>query len=508
MSYYLIGIGGSGARCVESFVHLNGAGLLKDADNVYAMFVDPDTNCGNLKRADEGTLGKYAKAFDAAGIASKSQFLQNKIERLGHWNPVPVVESGEPTLDAALNRSTLKGTPYAMLYDALFSNQERTTSLTEGFRGHPVIGATTIAQKMNHEVTDDAMTKLFHILDGDADPRVFLFASVFGGTGASGFPNIARFIKDHCDSRAKDKVKIGGCLLLPYFNLPQADPKAKNEMQAKSELFLANTYAALDYYNSNHILGDIFNEIYLLGDRDANSTIPKVFSLGSSDQENDAHFIELFAALGAIDFFNKAPEEFKKPRTPMMALNDRVISWKDFPEASSEKILSKKFQSYIRFLYAYRTVIMPDLTKIAADKSKSFLGVFGGIEKKYPWYKHFVKEQGKLDIKANSNDWERFDLVRQYADCFFSWLTTIAAHPRCQELVHESLYDEVTNIKEQPLPVDEIIFNKDGAVVAAKDKLNRVALTNRLSATKIKDDYVNAGAGPLLQALYDVCELK
>ena len=32
MSYYLIGIGGTGARCMESFIHLNSAGLLNDGN--------------------------------------------------------------------------------------------------------------------------------------------------------------------------------------------------------------------------------------------------------------------------------------------------------------------------------------------------------------------------------------------------------------------------------------------------------------------------------------------
>lgn len=50
MSYYLIGIGGTGARCMESFIHLNGAGLLKDNQAVNLLYVDADVSCGNLTR--------------------------------------------------------------------------------------------------------------------------------------------------------------------------------------------------------------------------------------------------------------------------------------------------------------------------------------------------------------------------------------------------------------------------------------------------------------------------
>ena len=40
MSYYLIGIGGTGARCMEAFVHLTGAGLLKDNQPIKLVYVD------------------------------------------------------------------------------------------------------------------------------------------------------------------------------------------------------------------------------------------------------------------------------------------------------------------------------------------------------------------------------------------------------------------------------------------------------------------------------------
>ena len=38
MSYYLIGIGGTGAKCLEAFVHLCGAGLLEEAQPVKVVF--------------------------------------------------------------------------------------------------------------------------------------------------------------------------------------------------------------------------------------------------------------------------------------------------------------------------------------------------------------------------------------------------------------------------------------------------------------------------------------
>src|SRR5688500_17784526 len=51
MSYYIIGIGGTGAKCVESLIHLCAAGLMPSDDELHAFFVDPDTSNGTLQRA-------------------------------------------------------------------------------------------------------------------------------------------------------------------------------------------------------------------------------------------------------------------------------------------------------------------------------------------------------------------------------------------------------------------------------------------------------------------------
>lgn len=53
MSYYMIGIGGTGAKCLEAFIHLCGAGLLKDSQPVKIVYVDADVSCGNLQRTQK-----------------------------------------------------------------------------------------------------------------------------------------------------------------------------------------------------------------------------------------------------------------------------------------------------------------------------------------------------------------------------------------------------------------------------------------------------------------------
>ena len=147
MSYYLIGIGGTGARCMEAFVHLTGAGLLKDNQSVKTIFVDADVSCGNLVRTQQ-TVDLYRKvrklSFGPDGI------FKNDIINSGFWSPV---KKDCDTLDDVFQNTSLinkeSTQSLGMLYESLFTEQERTTNLDKGFRGHPAIGAAVMTEKMN-----------------------------------------------------------------------------------------------------------------------------------------------------------------------------------------------------------------------------------------------------------------------------------------------------------------------------------------------------------------------
>lgn len=103
-------------------------------------------------------------------------------------------------------------------------------------------------------------------INADKDAKIFLFASVFGGTGAAGFPTIAKLLKEvlHKDNEGNCVARIGGALVLPYFQFPPAGDENAREMQAKVEEFMLNTKSALEYYDKNDILGPVFTSIYMV----------------------------------------------------------------------------------------------------------------------------------------------------------------------------------------------------------------------------------------------------
>lgn len=508
MSYYLIGIGGTGARCLEAFVHLAGAGLLNDNQDIKILYVDADVSCGNLTRTQD-TVDLYERVRKLR-FGSKGVF-KNAITNAGFWTPVK--EDCDTLNDVFQNTSLINKEstkPLGMLYQSLFTEQERTTNLDRGFRAHPSIGAAVMTQKM--DVNEEPWRSLLPQINADKDAKVFLFASVFGGTGAAGFPTIARLLHDilQKDKDGNCTAKIGGALVLPYFSFPPADPENSKEMQAKVDEFKLNTKSALDYYNKNNLLGPIFTSVYMVGDSDLAEV--KKFSLGAKEQENESNIIEMYAALAAFDFFNRS--EYDRGEVPMIGRaypND--IIWDDLPNVcyGSRESLKDKMGTYIRFLYAYRWTVLESLKKIESDES---------YDKYVAWYKDLVKKAGGIDVYHNKEVMSHFDSLGTYARNFFKWMNDIInSSPRNVVLVNSDVckacsYDEANktgwfgwgkNETQNLFKLD--IYQVVLPVTERKDKLTGTEFWQSLcNYTKNMKKTEATGSEILMQAIQDICK--
>ncbi|HEV7904651.1 MAG TPA: hypothetical protein VGO96_12480, partial [Pyrinomonadaceae bacterium] len=56
MAHYFIGVGGTGARCMEAVLYLAACGLF--TENLHILLIDPDANNGNSSGA-EGLMEYY-----------------------------------------------------------------------------------------------------------------------------------------------------------------------------------------------------------------------------------------------------------------------------------------------------------------------------------------------------------------------------------------------------------------------------------------------------------------
>src|SRR5436305_15139955 len=305
MSYYIIGVGGTGAKCVESVIHLCAAGLMPaDGQTLFAMFVDPDGANGSLGRAQR-LLTSY---YDSREIHIGNTDLFKTRLRIADpdvWSPL---NDRPERLDNFFSYNVLReqNPAAAHLFDVLYSEEEKTTSLERGFRGHPSIGAAVLAATVELDQDEPWRTLRDQIaLDvGNGQmAKVILCGSVFGGTGAAGVPTIARLVdgvfREAADNNNQPNFRIGALLMLPYFSF---DKVQEEGIKANAEDFLLNNQTALDYYYKQDDL-DVFDAAYLLGNDYLTNMLSS--SLGGNAQENEPHVLEFYAALGALHFFSE-----------------------------------------------------------------------------------------------------------------------------------------------------------------------------------------------------------
>ncbi len=407
MSYYAIGIGGTGAKCLESLIHLVAAGLMPDNEKLYVLFVDPDKANGSLSRAND-----LLKCYDHCrkNIVADTDFLKTPIEIADPdvWSPLA---DGVNQLNEFIKYNILKAQSeeIAHLFDILYSPEEKETSLDKGFRGHPSIGAAVMASSVN--LKDEEPWKTFweriETDNGQAkEVKVMLFGSIFGGTGASGFPTIARLLHDEFKAfKNPEKFQIGGVLMLPYFSFSSIENAG---MQANANDFLLNTQSALNYYSQQDNL-KIFNSVYVVGSDDVVDM--RVSAIGGQEQENQPHFTELYSALAAVEFFSGKSAAKDDNRYQLAAREAKgLLKWTDLPMDTNE--LQKKILQLVRFSFAYLSNYYPMLKDIADN----------GQVYRAPWYVDFFKSKD-IDVKTRLQ--HEFDDVKKYCENFLLWFANV-----------------------------------------------------------------------------------
>ena len=481
VGYYFISLGGSGAKTMEALTHLCIAGFMPERGTLNVLAIDPDIGNGNLERSSSA-LNNY-DIFQKFNVGNDTPLFKTKVSLIKPfpWNPT----DHDKTLDDLMGYQNYRGTPIGSLYEVLYTRTERSTGLNEGFRGHPSIGAAVLAKKYSLRNADsqqwtEFIDKVKQDIGGGGDVKIFLAGSVFGGTGAAGIPTIARLLRNSLSDYG-NRVSIGGVLILPYFNFTAPDDESK--LFAKAENFLTNSKAALKYYS---LKDNVFNHMYFTGD--STMTPVKEFSPGASSQKNDAHIVELYAALAATDFFRQ-PADGTRTFKYICHSQENKIAWNDFPslwEAENggrEFKFNSRFTQFTRFIFAYIHLIKPVLKDLVAGKRQAY---------QYPWFVDFLKGT-ELDQTAIKN-------FEDYTESFITWLRQIeTAQGRDISLIKYSMFEDAPARLTNP---DEF-QSCDGT----NTNLTLHELWYKLTEDVDLDSSVQ-GFGKFLRRLYEACEVK
>ena len=292
MNLYVFAIGGSGSRVLRSLTMLLAAGV-KTESNIIPIIIDPDVSNGDLDRT-VSCLREYEE------IRNQLIF-NNKFNNNFFSTVVTSLNNDENYLLSLVGTAGINYDKYLGLGDMsqenqaftkmLFSNNNLSSTMDVGFKGNPNIGSIVLNQFTQSEDFNNFES---NFVTGD---KVFIISSIFGGTGASGFPLILKTIRTS-NNTALMSAPVGAVSLLPYFNLKTND---KSSIQADS--FITKAKAALHYYEKNVTGNATLNDMYYLGDDFSSLSYDNCD--GGNNQSNDAHFIELLGALAIIDFDSK-----------------------------------------------------------------------------------------------------------------------------------------------------------------------------------------------------------
>jgi hypothetical protein len=427
----LIGVGGTGAKLVEASIHAAVAGLT--TAEIAVGFVDQDNSNGNVKRAEQllanvsdarALWRDHGRAHD---LGAQSELFRTHIHPLAPrenlW--VPHAQSST-TLAHIFGRESMSADD-RHLFDLLFaagqgdSDTEQDLPLDEGYRGRPHIGSAAMTARIEGDV--EFWKKLLDAIkrgQAGAEVRLMLVGSVFGGTGAAGFPTLARLIRRRLKEGSAKNVKIGGLLMLPYFGFaPPADDKGAQANVARAEDLILQARGALKYYDSLFKQERVFDELYLVG-------WDRLFELGyhspgAKDQANPPLPPELIGALAVCRFFQPTHHVSSDEINPafVSARNDSAtLDWSDLPSPIEEEQDAPyvKLGRMLRFAVAWK-----HWGPVVTTRRSAFRNLVGSD----PWYK--VQGVNLVDFQRQAPEKE-VAALGQYTESLLTWAAAVQGY--------------------------------------------------------------------------------
>ncbi len=365
MTNILIGIGGTGAKVVEAALALFTAGL--GPSEVHIGLVDQDRSNGNMSRTEQSlerliafqtqwqnggqpsTIDWGIGPDDGEQLDFGSVRVRALLEDRALWSP----ESDDVSLSDILGKDLVDGR--RELFDLLFmpGEHEQDLQLGEGYRGRAHVGAAALAAAMLED-ENQLIARLRTLMEsGDRrEVRIFLVGSAFGGTGAAGFPTLARElhrIRSDATFANRGQVRIGGALMLPYFGF--AKPDEDGQPVVTTDELLPKAQLALEYYGKLFESENTFDRFYVLG-------WDPFFNLGyheagNREQRNPPLMPEVFGACAAIDFLDGTVPTASVGDVPLMhvARAGQGIGWPDLPLEGAKEKLSQLLRFCTYWLY-------------------------------------------------------------------------------------------------------------------------------------------------------------
>ena len=404
---YVFAIGGTGSRVLRSFTMLMAAGvkLGNDISRVVPVIIDPDQANADLTRADslmkmyQGIRKQLTFPAD-----NPNQFFRTEIRNVMQLN---IAGTNNMNFCDFVDLSSMDPQSEAMMR-MLFSEKNLNSSMDVGFKGNPNIGSVVLNQ-----IVGTAGFKAFAQSFQQGD-YIFIISSIFGGTGASGFPLLLKTMRyqDNFPNFANiNSAPIGAVTVLPYFKI-----KSDDKSEIDSSTFVSKTISAMAYYEKNIVKDASLNALYYLAD-DASATYDN--HEGGNKQKNDAHLIEFLAAYAIVDFTHNPnkPQDGSPITTSNREFgvnNDGTISFSSFSTGDRDRLYGPLTQFVLLSLCLtdkYEWFTSNEFNSYNPN-TKGFLSTLQSYCKEYRiWLVEMKKNQRSLDLFNLSKDVKPAEVV-------------------------------------------------------------------------------------------------
>ena len=397
---YIFGIRGTGSRVLRSFTMMMAAGVKIGADEIVPIVIDPDAANADLTRT-VALMNNYRniRKYLSFPKENKNTFFKKEIGHFLSNYTLRINDTDNKSFQNFIDLPSMSRANKAMCR-MLFSEKNLTSQMQVGFKGNPNIGSIVLNQIVNSE---DFIAFANSYEQGD---KIFIISSIFGGTGASGFPLLLKTLRTGNSFPNNDiinKSEIGAVTILPYFKLQVDD-----ESEIDSSTFISKTKSALAYYENNISKNNQINALYYLAD-DVTNTYEN--HEGGSTQRNDAHLIEFLAASAIVDFSNK---EHSGTTHKELGIKETMgnVSFNSFNEELNRWLRLPLTQftlmaNCVKNQYDYVTS-----TKLEANNKASFVehglydnSFFANLKKFIDGYREWLKE-----MKDNKRSLDLFNL--------------------------------------------------------------------------------------------------
>lgn len=335
---FVVAAGGSGAKVVESLVHLCAAGL--GPDRLDILLLDVDENNGNMKRCRE-TLELYGRFVPGAWKATASprdatanaqelplfhtririHSLQKQIELVSRTGLQLLLHSEEGAYSAL---------------DLLFDESEQTSHCEKGFMARPNLGSLILSKHLTDALKEKGTgaytfrEELQEAMGKNEPFSLVVTGSVFGGTGASLFPVACQCIKSALESNEKSWANV---VTTAVFLLPHFHPKNKPGSLVDASRFHADSISTLRHYSESQAL-EGYSLVYLVGSDNSKRNILEHVD-GASDQCNPCHLEEFVAACAILDASTHTSGNAGASNSQQVKVvntsSDATVDWQSLP---------------------------------------------------------------------------------------------------------------------------------------------------------------------------------